>query len=496
MRYALVIILSLIFSACDSEVELRQGIRTFPSGLDPAVNHDAYEYQIYAQIYEPLVRLSRNQSKILPCIAESWQISDDLLTYVFKLTPNIYFHDGNLLNAEDVKYSFNRQIKYRENQLLFSLIKDITVLDSLKLKITLTNPYSPFLYWLASPNGLLVMSKNSLQKLGHEIEKNPVGTGPYVLNKWIDGHAILLHAYPKYREIQTVTRLNFTFSDSSKEAEILFKEGKLDVLYMVAGYWIDRLKWLGQAKYYVQKPTNTLFMGFNLNNPPVNNRLIRKAILKSLDLKKNIIITNRGNAIAAHGPLPPIYTGFEDLKQEDYDNSEAKRLLKLAGYNNDLNLNLYVPEYSLSRKTKIEIIKNQLEDAGIKLHVTYLNSSDSYYESIKDGKCHIFLDGYSSELIGDPGNFLYALFHSKSSYNNMNYKNNEVDILLEHAFKEPGESKRRYFYRQVVKNVLSDIPAVFGAHVKPHFVYNSKKIQSLVASPYEYIYYHKLKLYN
>ena len=494
-----VLFLIFLISGCSTGVtenEINQGIDFFPDGLDPGVNYYFQAYQIYSQIYEPLIQLSDDYKTLLPCLAESWSTSEDHLHYTFRLLPNVYFHDGVRLGAEDVQFSFYRQIDLRSENPLFSLIDTISVLDSLSLRISLNYPYSPFLYSLASPNGLLVMSKTSLLRYGDKIGKHPVGTGPYFLDEWVKDKYISLQSFSQYREAVPIAQINYVYPDITSESEVLFKEGKLDILYMVAGYWLDRLKWLGQVKYHVQEPTNTLFMGFNLKNYPVDNIFVRRAILMSIDLKRSILVTNRGNAIAAERPLPTIYGGFEDLKQADFNLDEARRLLNRIGFKDGLALNFYVPEYSLSRKTKIELIKNQMAKAGIKVNVKYFCTLESYHMAIKDDQCHLFLDGYGSEMIGDPGNFLYALFHSKSKNNRMDYCNRRVDELIDEAFKEADDQKRHELYHQVVRIVLANTPAIFSAHVKSHFAYNSQKIESLAVSPYEFIYYHRLKLRN
>jgi ABC-type transport system substrate-binding protein len=106
------------------------------------------------------------------------------------------------------------------------------------------------------------------------------------------------------------------------------------------------------------------------------------------------------------------------------------------------------------------------------------------------------MEGYGSELIGDPGNFLFAMFHSNSPHNRMNYHDENVDYLLEQAFQEADEQKRHRIYRSIVKIILDYTPAVYDSHVKSTFAYNSKKIKSLVVNPYEFIYFHRLETYE
>jgi peptide/nickel transport system substrate-binding protein len=489
----------LSISSCgflENNNEISLGLDFFPSGLDPARNTEFFEYQIFSQIYEPLLHLDNDHQTLLPCLAESWAVSDDNLEYLFELKSGVYFHDGTKLTAEDAKFSFMRQIQLRPEYPLFSIIDKIQTTDSLTLQIRLKHPYLPFLYYLASPNGLMVISKKALMQYGDDIDKNPVGTGPFYFDKWEDMKYISLCAFPEYRKKSTIENFKFILPDSTSQSEVMFKNGELDIIYMVAGHWLDRLKWLGKIKYYVQKPLNTLYIGFNLKNNPVNNISIRKAILMGIDIKRSVLITNRGNALPAEGPLPPIYKGFEDIKQAEYDQDSAKTLLTEAGYSNGLSLNLVVFSPAYSRQTKIELLKSQLEKIGITLNTIFTKDTLTFKEKILSEECHLFLDGYGSELIGDPGNFLYSLFHSNSPNNRTQYKNEEIDKLLVQAFQEVDEVKRHKLYRSIVQIVLKDIPAVYDSHIKSHFAYNSKKIKSIVVNPYEFIYFHRLETYE
>ena len=500
MKNAVAIILSFyLISSCgliNDEKEIRQGIYLFPSGLDPAKNKEFYEYQIYSQIYEPLLTLDRDYKTLLPCLAETWSMSENKLVYTFHLRQGIRFHDGSLLTADAVQYSFTRQLRLRPDYPLFNVIDTISSIDSMTLEITLKYPYLPFLYSLASPNGLLVISKKALEKHGDDIDRHPVGTGPFYLDKWEEDKSITLAAYPEYRENSTIDKVIFQLPDSVSQAEIMFRDGKLDVLYMVAGQWLNRLKWLGTSDYYVQKSLNTIYIGFNPKNNPVDNIKVRKAILRGIDIKRSIYISNRGNALPAYNPIPPIFNGFDDLKQDDYNPEISKRLLRESGFENGLELNLNVFSPSSSRQIKVELIRSQLEKVGIMLNTKFFDDWELFKTSLKAKTCHLFLDGYGCELIGDPGSYLFALFHSNSPFNETNFSDTRVDSLLEQAFKEEDPQKRHGMYRSIVKIVLMDTPAVYDSHVKSVFAYNLKKIKSLVVNPYEFIYYHRLEIYE
>jgi peptide/nickel transport system substrate-binding protein len=494
-----ILLLIFTFVSCNTisdNNEIIQEVNFFASGLDPAKDYKSFEYQIFSQIYEPLLTLKNDYKTLLPCLARSWSLGEDNVTYTFHLQPNVKFHDGTLLTAETAKFSFMRQIELRSDHPIYHIIETIKVVAPLTLQIKLKYPYISFLYFLASPTGLIVISKKAIEKYGENLDKNPVGTGPFFLKKWIDNKKIVLEAFPEYREKSTIQRVQFIPHDSTSLSINLFKRGRLDIMYMVDAQWLDRLKWSGNVEYLIQKPNNTIYFGFNLANYPVNIDKVRKAILMAVNINKSVLISNRGNAIPAKNPIPPIYGGFDDLKQYDNNPNLAIRYLKEMGFENNLTLNLYVWSPAYSRQMKIELLKSQLEKVGISLNTRFFNREEEFTDNIDDKNCHLFLSGYGSDLIGDPGDFLYSLFHSASPNNHFNYHNGKIDLLLELAFQEINEEKRHEIYRSIVKIVLTDTPAVFDSHVKSHFAYNSNKIKSMVVNPYDFIYFHRLETYD
>jgi peptide/nickel transport system substrate-binding protein len=499
IKFIIYFVLSSALISCNyscNNDEIIQEIDFFPSGLDPAKDIGYSEYQILSQIYEPLLTLKNDYKTLIPCLANNWSLSEDNITYTFQLLSDVNFHDGSKLTAEAVRISFMYQVKERQNYLPYAIIDTILSLTPQTLQIKLKHPFEPFLYFLASPTGLLVISKTALEKYGQRIDKNPVGTGPFYLNEWLENDFITLNAYSNYRETSKVKRIKFIpYKNANKSYELL-SLGKLDIMYMVDANWLDRFQWTGKIEFYVKEPLNTHYIGFNLLNYPVNINEVRKAILSAIDIKNTVLKGNRGNAIPAINPLPPIYRGFDDIKQSDFNPQRSREYLTEAGFGSGLKLNLYVWSPAYSRQMKVELIESQLEKVGIFLKPLFFHDPEAFNEAIKTNECHLFLGGYGIDYLGDPWDLLYALFHSNSNYNQLNYKNSEFDNLLDTAIKEMNNEKQHELYRSIIKLILEDTPAIFDSHVKSHFAYNINKIKSLRVNPYDYIYFHRLETYE
>ena len=121
-------------------------------------------------------------------------------------------------------------------------------------------------------------------------------------------------------------------------------------------------------------------------------------------------------------------------------------------------------------------------------------SHPTHNQACKSDSAQMFISGWRSEVLGDAENFLYSLFHSGSKHNILHYENNKIDERLEDARREPSNQERQKLYREIMKTILNDTPAVFLYHVKPHFAYNREKIKSLPVNPYGIIQYHRVVL--
>jgi ABC-type transport system substrate-binding protein len=371
----------------------------------------------------------------------------------------------------------------------------IRALDSLTLEIKLKAPHSIFLYALASPIGLVALSQQALQKYGDDIAYHPVGSGPFQFSEWIENEKIVLTSYPNYwQEKNHIDNLCFKFYNNNYEREQSIEEGDVDILYAISGYNVDRLKWLGTIDFYIQQPVSIIYIGFNNKSIPFNKIKLRKAILKSLDIPKFVYNINRGNADIARGPIPEDLLDYGNLEQENYDLTEALEILHECSYSNGLQVNLFFPERGFSRHTILELLKVELAKINISLNVTQFDTWEELDRALGSDSSQMFIDAYGVEVLGDPWNFLYSLFHSASKNNRMNYENPIVDSLLNQCAREFDSGRRSKLYRKIMTKILHDVPAVFLYHVKSHFAYNKNKIKRLIVNPYEIIQYHRLIL--
>jgi len=472
----------------DGNEEIVQGISQFPQILSPLHRSTNVEIQISMQLYEPLLEIKNDVDTIRPGLAVQWTSSADHKIYTFELRPDVYFHDGSKLTAEDIALSFKVQKNIQQTSIIFEMIDSVKVVDHLKIAFYLKHPSPVFLQALASPYGLIIFKPIK----GNSI---PAGTGPYKLKSIEPDEWILLSQFKKYwGKKGKVKRVRFRYYKERRSIENAIVSDKVDVIYLVPGHSIDRLKWLKKIEYYVQQPSSVFFLGFNNAVAPFNDRRIRKAVLKAINIPILVLNTNRGNAAIAKGPLPETFFPYTSQTQENFDLHESKKLLKEAGYEKGLNVNLIFPSMAFNRAILANILQADLAKANIHLKLIYTKTWQEHDRLINSDSCHLFITGGRPEIAGDMESMLRDFFYSQSPFNLTHYHNKYVDNWLDEARVEMNPPKRNRLIRLVVKQILEDIPAVFLYHVKPHFAFNREKIKKLVVDPYGIIQYHRLEL--
>jgi peptide/nickel transport system substrate-binding protein len=250
------------------------------------------------------------------------------------------------------------------------------------------------------------------------------------------------------------------------------------------------LKWQGKIDYLVQNPKSTVFIGFNNKSERFKEKVIRKNFKKALELEKMVFNLNRGNAILATGPLPPIYNinlnnesvsiDSDSYPQQEYENEHKP-----------VKINFTFPKVAFSRRTILEYLKSIFVKMGVRLIVYEYDSWKEHDAAIKSDSAELFIDTYSAEVLGDPANFLYSLFHSQSNKNTLHYHNTMVDQLIDQAILERDIEVRRNIYKNILHLISQDTPAIFLSHVKLHFAYRTAKIKKLVVNKYGIIQFHQ-----
>ncbi len=460
-----------------------------PTTLDPALLTDVQGGGIAAKLFNGLVRFNENLD-IVPDIAQSWRLSDDQMTYTFRLRYDVRFSNGRKVTAQDVKYSFERvldpQTKAPLTWVLDKIegaadvlagkakeVSGIRVVNDHTLVIKLKKPFGPFLSLLAMSTAYIV-PREEVQRLGPEFGTHPVGTGPYVLTEWKHGQHLMLSAREEYFEGRP--RLNGIYYRVIPEdltAVIEFETGRLDVLQIPASeyrHYTTDPAW--RDLVYGRPGLNSYYLGLNCTRPPFNDIRVRQAVNYAIDRQHilNTVFEKRG--VLAQGPIPPGLWKNNVLPKEKgygYDPQKARDLIRQAGA-----LGATVKIY-ISAEPEVldivEVIQNYLAKAGLKAEITELDWS-AFKQAVNEGEPDAFWLSWWADY-PDPENFLYPLFHSASvgsGGNRTRCLDPQLDRLIETAQGTMNERERYRLYRQAENEIIHDAPWVFMWHRADYFV--------------------------
>jgi ABC-type transport system substrate-binding protein len=424
-------------------------LNTNPTTLDPALIVDVTGGSLSAKIYNGLVRTGDDLS-IQPDIAEDWSISEDGLTYIFRLRKGVTFSNKREVKACDFKYSFERIMAPQNkspNIWVFEKVlgaadymkgraeevKGIQAIDDYTLKIRLSHPFSPFLS-LMTMTASYVVPREEIERWGPDFSGHPVGTGPFILKEWLPNREIRLEKREDYFEGPAkIKGIMYRIVPEDLTAVTEFEIGNIDILTIpvsaFSGYKKDPAK-----KNFITsvKGLNTYYVGFNCARPPFDNLNFRRAVAYGIDAEKILNTMNEQRGRLASGPIPDILRRWDISSHSKYDQRKAKELINKEGLNG-ITINFYITA-DQEIIDIAEVIQSYLKDIGINVKIRQLEWS-AYKEAINKGEADMFYLSWWADY-PDPDNFLFPLFHSSNhgpAGNRTRYSNNQVDSFIEMA---------------------------------------------------------------
>ncbi len=328
--------------------------------LDPAIGYDWQNWSMIKSLFDGLMDYVPGTTELRPGLAESYEISEDGLTYTFKLRPGVKFHNGREMTAEDVKYSLDRVTNPATQSPgagFFGAIagfdaagdsglSGVEVVDPSTVKITLSRPDATFLHVMAL-NFASVVAKEAVEAAGDDFGKQPVGTGAFKLAEWTLGQRLVFEKNADYWRagVPFLDSVVFEVGQEPVVALLRLQSGEVDV----PGDGIPPAKFMevmadpAQAERVVQGgQLHTGYITLNVTTPPFDKLEVRKAVNMAINKERITQIIN-GRAVPATQPLPPSMPGYtEGYAGYAYDVEGAKALLAEAGLADGFETELYV----------------------------------------------------------------------------------------------------------------------------------------------------------
>ncbi|MBK8409548.1 MAG: ABC transporter substrate-binding protein [Sandaracinaceae bacterium] len=482
--------------------------------LDPHIAYDANSYMALRLVYDGLLDYDQ-EGQMVPSLATAMPtVSEDGRTFTFQLREGVYFHDSPIFDgprelvAEDVRWSIERLLHpdtgspgvsffarlrgfeaYREGRAQH--VEGIAVRGRYEIAFTLDQPDQTFLNAMAMVFAYPVARENyeHYAALGDpgEVERNPVGTGPFAFEEWERGVQMTFTRNRRYWQPNRPNpdRMVMIEQLSGETAVGRFSNGDLDVLTSLpAVHYLFFKQAEAWAPYMAEEPEATIRgLCMNTEMAPFDNVHVRRAVAAAID-RDFMRQMAQGRALPAGQMLPPMIPGYDEHlpSLQRFDLERAREEMRLAGYPNGLPepVTAWIGE-SQGSLVAAQQWGRDLERIGIRVEYRQVAFSVYLEETGKPGQAQLFPSAWNMDF-PDPSNFLEILLHSQNirptaSENRSFYRNPELDALLDQARGEPDRERRLALYRQANDIVSRDAPWAFlsndlGAELWQPYVMN------------------------
>ena len=337
-----------------------------PPGLDPTAGAAAAIGEVvHYNVLETLTKI-RPDSSLVPLLAHSWTVTPDNKTWAFKLRAGVTFQNGEPFNAAAVKFSFERAAavdSLNKDKAVFANIVNLSATDDLTLVVTLKNTNPDFGFQLGQATAVIVEPKSAAGNASQ-----PVGTGPFKLESWAKGSALVLVRWDGYRDVKSVAlrRVTLRFiSDAAAQVAALLA-GDVDLFPRVsAARSLAQFKADKRFQVLVGGSRAKTILAINNKKKPLDDVRVRRAIAMAINRQQVI----DGAADGFGTPIGSFYVpgapGYVDLTGVNaYNPERARALLKEAGISTPLALSLKLPPTPYARQGG-EVIAAMLAKVGI-----------------------------------------------------------------------------------------------------------------------------------
>jgi len=465
-------------------------------------------------VFDRLVHFVPGTSKLRPGLAERWEISPDGLSYTFHLRQDVKFHNtdyfkpSRTLNADDVLWSFQRQLDpqhpwhklsgrgfpYAESMGMAALIERVEKLDDATVRFVLKHPEAPFLANLAMGFTSIYSAEYAEQLLKqgkpNQLNSQPIGTGPFVFERYDKDAQVRFRGNPDYWDgAPALSKLILAITTEPNVRQQKLKAGGCQIALYPRPIDIPALK--ADPKLHVLELDSLLtgYVALNVRHPPLDDVRVRQAINLAFD-KQTYVRTQfgEGGATPAVAPYPATLWGHDaTLKGWPHDPERARQLMSEAGHKDGLKLSIWTRPGGGPTNPNPAIGAQMLQADLAKIGITADIRVFEWGELIKrakNGEHDLVFMGWAGDN-GDPDNFVtpnLSCAAAKSGENQAGWCHPKFERLITQARQTAEQSQRAALYRQALAIFHEQSPWIPLAHPK-QFAALQKGIEGFVLSP-------------
>jgi peptide/nickel transport system substrate-binding protein len=437
-------------------------VKDTPS-LDPFLDAADERTKRTVLLYEGLTWVDHTMTA-QPRLAKSWDVSEDGTLYTFHLRDDVYFHNGQKMTAEDVKYSYDLFLDpdfETGGSGDFSAVEEIRVVDENTVEFKLKYPFSALLASLGGRYGGVV-PKGTYDN-GADLRNTEVGTGPYTLAEWNRNNRMVLKKFDKYwnKDSAFVDEMIIQIVPDQNSLIAGLRTGQIDLAVLGDPRDYELIKDLADLTVERHPALRWATLDFANDTAPVNDVRVRQAIAKAID-KEEVMKAATGGVGTVIGTMPSAFGEWvvprEQLPNQKRDVEGAKQLLAEAGYANGFDLPLRIISGYQWMQPAAEVVVSNLREVGINVLI----------DRVELG---VWIEGWSSRQspntfnewggFTDPDLLYYRHFHKQPEGGDWRrWNNDEASRILDEARAAVSAEERKELYNQLQALMAEQVPTI------------------------------------
>ena len=466
-----------------------------PENFYPGINTTGTSFDANSQIYGRIVDFERGTTKVVPGLAEKWDISKDGLEYTFHIRKGVKWHSNKNFkpsrdfNADDFIFSLERQ--WKENDPYFKvtssnhsyfndmgmpkLLKSVDKIDEYTVKITLNRPEAPFLSNLAMEYAGIQSKEYAIAMLKagtpEKLDQEPIGTGPFQLVQYQKDAIIRYKAFPEFWGGKAkIDDLIFSITPDASVRWAKLQKGECHVMPYPNPADLEAIRKDPNIQVLEQPGLNVGYLAYNTTKKPFDDLRVRKALNMAINKKAIVDAVYLSTGVPAKNPIPPTQWSYNNaIKDDPYDPAAAKKLLAEAGYPNGFTTDLWAMPvqrpYNPNAKRIAEMMQADLAKVGVNAKlVTY--EWGEYRKRAQQGEHMTAQLGWTGDN-GDPDNFFFLRGCSGARAGGQNitkWCNKDYDDKLVKARGMTDQAARAKLYEEMQVIEHDEAPDLKIAH--------------------------------
>lgn len=459
---ALVLLFGLMPSAPAAEAGYKEKVvvafGTKLTNIDPQSINNVQHKRLFLLMFDSLISVDPQTNEIKPGLAESWEMAEDGLSWVFHLRKDVTFHNGEPFTADDVIFTINRgkESAVGSSRGMFTPIDSMEALDDYTVKLNLKAVNMDLLYILGQPS-LGMLNREAVEK---DAEKGAyVGCGPWMYKEFREGDYMLLERFDGYYGEKNPTKyLELRYIAENSARLIALQNDEIDVCLEPNNVELDFVKEDPNLFLFQQNGTNLVYFAFNVQKEPGSNLALRQAVAHALNLEEIIIAAYEGMGVPAKTFWSWNQYGFNaDIPAYEYSPEKAKQIVDDNGL---AGTTLKIMTTGAERVLAVQIVQAQLAPIGIKVELEEVDSA-GFTSLTNAGEHQACIYGITYMNFGDDARRTFA---TGSTTNKSHQNNPRIQELMNLALAETDETKRLALYaewQQIAHEEIAVIPMVY-----------------------------------